>query len=99
MDRIEYEYPLFQVFYSNNSNNSNIRGNPGFLPSLLCLGLSRREIRKILLKNANKKYGMVEVNWIEDGNWKLEVGETNTAAQKLLGMYSCNISDKIARVP
>ena len=28
MDRIEYEYPLFKVYYSNNSNNSNIRGNP-----------------------------------------------------------------------
>ena len=29
MGRIEYEYPLFKVYYSNNSNNSNIRGNPG----------------------------------------------------------------------
>ena len=28
MGRIEYEYPLFKVYYSNNSNNSNIRGNP-----------------------------------------------------------------------
>ena len=28
MVRIEYEYPLFKVYYSNNSNNSNIRGNP-----------------------------------------------------------------------
>ena len=28
MNRIEYEYPLFKVYYSNNSNNSNIRGNP-----------------------------------------------------------------------
>ena len=26
MGRIEYEYPLFKVYYS---NNSNIRGNPG----------------------------------------------------------------------
>ena len=26
--RIEYEYPLFKVYYSNNSNYSNIRGNP-----------------------------------------------------------------------
>ena len=30
MGRIEYEYPLFKVYYSNNSNNSNIRGNPGY---------------------------------------------------------------------
>ena len=29
MVQIEYEYPLFKVYYSNNSNNSNIRGNPG----------------------------------------------------------------------
>ena len=29
MGRIEYEYPLFKVYYSNNSNNLNIRGNPG----------------------------------------------------------------------
>ena len=28
MGRIEYEYPIFKVYYSNNSNNSNIRGNP-----------------------------------------------------------------------
>ena len=27
MGRIEYEYPLFKVYYSNNSNNSNIHGN------------------------------------------------------------------------
>ena len=30
MGRIEYEYPLFKIYYSNNSNNSNIRGNPGW---------------------------------------------------------------------
>ena len=35
MGRIEYEYPLFKVYYSNNSNNSNIRGNPAVvLPAM-----------------------------------------------------------------
>ena len=34
MGRIEYEYPLFKVYYSNNSNNSNIRGNPGMYKKL-----------------------------------------------------------------
>ena len=33
MVRIEYEYPLFKVYYSNNSNNSNIRGNPALFLS------------------------------------------------------------------
>ena len=39
MGRIEYEYPLFKVYYSNNSNNSNIRGNPALVtrPSLFML--------------------------------------------------------------
>ena len=32
MGRIEYEYPLFKVYYSNNSNNLNIRGNPATHP-------------------------------------------------------------------
>ena len=34
MGRIEYKYPLFKVYYSNNSNNSNIRGNPAVKLSL-----------------------------------------------------------------
>ena len=33
MGQIEYEYPLFKVYYSNTSNNSNIRGNPASTPS------------------------------------------------------------------
>ena len=28
MGRIEYKYPLFKVYYSNDSNNSNTYGNP-----------------------------------------------------------------------
>ena len=42
MGRIEYEYPLFKVYYSNNSNNSNIRGNPG--TPLLLGGGCRQEL-------------------------------------------------------
>ena len=38
MGRIEYEYPLFKVYYSNNSNNSNIRGNPVLHCNILCVG-------------------------------------------------------------
>ena len=41
MGRIEYEYPLFKVYYSNNSNNSNIRGNPECFTICLFLPLVR----------------------------------------------------------
>ena len=59
MGRIEYEYPLFKVYYSNNSNNSNIRGNPGsgsIVPqsSYLVRNLSRNK-RKQTNQKANKK--------------------------------------------
>ena len=44
MGRIEYEYPLFKVYYSNNSNNSNIRGNPA--PAAVLGAVHQDQVRR-----------------------------------------------------
>ena len=50
MGRIEYEYPLFKVYYSNNSNNSNIRGNPVWGKPLTKIGQFLRVFQKFMFK-------------------------------------------------
>ena len=53
MGRIEYEYPLFKAYYSNNSNNLNIRGNPA---SRRFVSSSIRHTREEWDEDGNMRY-------------------------------------------
>ena len=72
MGRIEYEYPLFKVYYSNNSNYSNIRGNPGPGTVKFLFGLLRALIDT--LRSANKS--------VDNSLASIEPNQRQTAAAR-----------------